>query len=78
MTVKNIKPETLVVTKELLKSVRSARIRDDEYLGNQKKEESLSEKENKLEAITANIVPIEKKFAKYMWHSDQRFWKVNG
>lgn len=66
MTVKNIKPETLVVTKELLKSVRSARIRDDEYLGNQKKEESLSEKENKLEAITANIVPIEKKFAKYM------------
>ena len=78
MTVKNIKPETLVVTKELLKSVRSARIRDDEYLGNQKKEESLSEKENKLEAITANIVPIEKKFAKYMWHSDRRFWKVNG
>ena len=78
MTLKNIKPETLVVTKELLKSVRSARIRDDEYLGNQKKEESLSEKENKLEAITANIVPIEKKFAKYMWHSDQRFWKVNG
>ena len=78
MTVKNIKPETLVVTKELLKSVRSARIRDDEYLRNQKKEESLSEKENKLEAITANIVPIEKKFAKYMWHSDQRFWKVNG
>ena len=77
MTVKNIKPETLVVTKELLKSVRSARIRDDEYLRNQKKEESLSENENKLEAITANV-PIEKKFAKYMWHSDQRFWKVNG
>ena len=37
MTVKNIKSETLVVTKEFLKSVRTARIRDDVYLGNQKK-----------------------------------------
>ena len=31
------KSETLVVTKEFLKSVRTARIRDDVYLGNQKK-----------------------------------------
>ena len=61
MTVKSIKSETLVVTKEFLKSVRTARIRDDVYLGNQKKEENLSEKEKKLEAITANIVAIEKK-----------------
>ena len=37
MTVKNIKPESLVITKDLLKSVKSARICYDEYLSNQKK-----------------------------------------
>ena len=43
MTVKSIKPEMLVITKELLKSVKSARIFYDECLSNQKKEKNLSE-----------------------------------
>lgn len=61
MTVKNIKPETLVMTKELLKSVKSAGICYDEYLKNQKKEENLSGKKKQLEVITADIVNIKNK-----------------
>ena len=45
LTVKYIKPETLVMAKELLKSVKSTRIRYDEHLRDQKKEKKLSEKE---------------------------------
>ena len=45
LTVKYIKPETLVMAKELLKSVKSTRIRYDEHLSDQKKEKKLSEKE---------------------------------
>ena len=40
MTGKNIMPETLVMNKELLRSIKSARIRYDEYSSNQKKEKN--------------------------------------
>ena len=63
MTVKSIKPEMLVITKELLKSFKSARIRYDKYLSDQKKEKNLSEKEKQLEAITADIVNVKDKYA---------------
>ena len=42
---KNNKPETLVMTKGLLKSVKSAATRYDEYLSDQKKEKNLSGQE---------------------------------
>ena len=61
MTVKNNKPETLVMTKELLKSVKSARIRYDEYLSDQKKEKNLSEMEKQLKAMTVDIVTMKNK-----------------
>ena len=51
------------MTKELLKSFKSARIRYDKYLSDQKKEKNLSEKEKQLEAITADIVNVKDKYA---------------
>ena len=49
------------MTKELLKSFKSARIRYDKYLSDQKKEKNLSEKEK--QAITADIVNVKDKYA---------------
>ena len=49
------------MTKELLKSVKSARIRYDEYLSDQKKEKNLSEMEKQLKAMTVDIVTMKNK-----------------
>lgn len=61
MTSKALKPETLSVNKKLLKSVKSTKIRYDEYIISQKLERAFDEKKKQRKAIVADILPFNNK-----------------